>query len=166
MDTFNAIRSRRSIREYTKDIPADKQIDSVLEAARWAPSGLNNQPWRFIVVKDTDLKTKLAACTEYSEIIESAPISICVFLDMGSSYNRDKDVLAIGASIQNMLLCAHAQGLATCWMGEILNQKKQVCKVVDADSDYELMAVVTLGFSDEKVTKSNRKALKGLVKKI
>jgi len=160
---LNSIRLRRSIREYKKDIPSDKQIETVLEAGRWAPSGLNNQPWKFLVVKDTAAKISLSQCTEYSEVIESAPVAICVFLDNKTVYNRDKDILAVGACIQNMLLCAHDLGLGTCWMGEILNQKKKVLKLFGLSSGYDLMAVITFGASNEKTAKSSRKALKNLI---
>lgn len=162
-DFLDTIRSRRSIRQYLKDSPKDNEIEEILEAGRWAPSGLNNQPWRFVVVKNKVIKSKLALLTKYARVINGAPIAICIFLDSGSSYNRDKDILAIGACIQNMLLCAHAQGLATCWLGEILNKKDEVSALLDVGLDYELMAVITLGYSDEQLTKSCRKSLKSLI---
>jgi nitroreductase len=62
-----------------------------------------------------------------------------------------------------MLLCAHSQGLATCWLGEILNKKVRVRKLLGLNSDFELMAVITLGFSDEQVTEGYRKSLKNLI---
>ncbi|MFH1578307.1 MAG: nitroreductase family protein [Candidatus Omnitrophota bacterium] len=46
-DILDIIKHRRSIRKYTKKLPKDTDIERLLEAARWAPSGLNNQPWRF-----------------------------------------------------------------------------------------------------------------------
>lgn len=165
MDTLEIIRSRRSIRQYLNKLPSDKQVELILEAGRWAPSGLNNQPWRFVVVKDKTTKDKLASFTKYSKVIDGAPLAICVFLDIGESYNRDKDILAIGACIQNMLLAAHASGLVTCWLGEILNKKEDIRKFLKLDSDYELMAVITLGYSDEQITKGCRKALKSLILK-
>jgi nitroreductase len=160
---LNAICERRSIRQYLKDMPTESQIKNILDAGRWAPSGLNNQPWRFVVVKDKALKDKLAKLTKYSQVVNGAPIAICVFMDIRSSYNRDKDILAIGACIQHMLLCAHSQGLATCWLGEILNKKDEVSALLDVDSDFELMAVIVLGYSDEQITKSCRKSLKSLI---
>lgn len=160
---LEAIRSRRSIRRFLDRVPTDKEIESILEAARWAPSGLNNQPWRFVVVKNKIIKNKLALLTKYADVIRGAPIASCVFLDSGSSYNRDKDILAIGACIQNMLLCAHAQGLAACWLGEILNKKEEVNALLDVDSDYELMAVIMLGYANEQPTKSCRKSLKSFM---
>ena len=59
--TLKFIQDRRSIREYTADPVSDHDLDLILEAARQAPSGENAQPWRFIVVKDTDTRKKLGA---------------------------------------------------------------------------------------------------------
>lgn len=159
MKLENAIKQRRSIRQYTDKVPEDEDIKRVLEAAIWAPSGLNNQPWKFKVVKNKIQREGLAKFTKYGDIIIDAPVSICVFLDTGASYNRDKDIMAVGACIENMLLFAQDMGLGTCWLGEILNRREEVQKYLKTDSDYELMAVITLGYSDEQVTKGCRKNL-------
>ncbi|MFC1807446.1 nitroreductase [Candidatus Omnitrophota bacterium] len=162
MNIQDITKNRRSIRKYTEEIPDQKTIETILEAGRWAPSGLNNQPWRFKVLDGAE-KKGLSQFTKYHHILKSAPIAICVFLDKEASYNYKKDVMAIGACIQNMLLCAHALGLGTCWLGEILNQADGVLKYLKlAKSEYELMAVITLGYPDEKGL-SSRKALKSLI---
>jgi len=163
MDISNTIKTRRSIRKYTDKIPSDKEIEAILEAGCWAPSGLNNQPWKFKVLKDK-AKDQLSNFTHYGNVLESAPIAICVFLDKSTMYNRDKDLMAIGACIQNMLLQADEMGLATCWLGEILNKKKDVEEDLKIEKDCELMAVITLGFPDEK-EESQRKSLKDLLLK-
>jgi len=160
------IRTRRSIRQYGDKLPTDSQIEQILESGRWAPSGLNNQPWRFLVVKEKPRKDGLAKFTKYGDIVRDAPVLILVFMDIADSYNRDKDLMAIGACIQNMLLVIESMGLAACWLGEILNQKKQVAKFLITDSDLELMAVISLGYSDEDLTQSSRKSLKSLKLKI
>ena len=160
MDVGNAIRQRRSIRQYTNEMPKKEDVKKILEAAIWAPSGLNNQPWKFKVIEDKPQKDGLAEFTKYSKIVKNAPLVICVFLDNSATYNRDKDVMAVGAAIENMLLTACELGLAACWLGEILNKASQVQDYLKTDSDYELMAVVTLGFSDEEVTKGCRRAFK------
>lgn len=159
------IRSRRSIRQYLDKVPEDKLIQQILEAGSWAPSGLNNQPWRFVVINDKKTIGEVAKFTQYSKIIKDAPILIAVFLDGGSSYNRDKDLMAIGACIQNMLLEVHRLNLGACWLGEILNQKEQVEKCLKIEEDAELMAVITLGYPDEQITQGCRKTLKSLILK-
>jgi len=75
------IRSRRSIREFLVDHVEDSMIEDILEAGRWAPSGLNNQPWRFVVVRDREIAGSLAGCTRYGSIVHSAPLLIAVFLE-------------------------------------------------------------------------------------
>jgi len=161
-DILEVIRSRRSIRQYKKQLPGDDEIERVLEASRWAPSGLNNQPWRFLLIKDKEKKNSLAKFTKYADIIRDAPVVILVCMDTGESYNRDKDLMAIGACIQNMLLEAAALGLGACWLGEILNKKQEVSEYLKLDEDLELMAAITIGYSDEDVTEGCRKSLKNL----
>jgi nitroreductase len=163
MDILDTIRNRRAIRQYKKEAPAEDEIKKVLEAGRWAPSGMNNQPWRFWVIKDNKKKDGLARFTKYGDTIKEAPAVIVVCMDTADSYNRDKDLMAIGACIQNMLLEAHSIGLAACWLGEILNKKSQVHEYLHLDDDLELMAVIAMGYSDEDLTEISRKPLKSLL---
>ena len=162
MDILDIIRQRRSIRGYKKDYPSDADVEKILEAGRWAPSGLNNQPWRFLVINDKGRREALAGFTKYGDIIKDAPVVIVVCMDTSDSYNREKDLMAIGACIQNMCLEAYSIGLGTCWLGEILNKKQGVAEFLNLDEDLELMAVIALGYSDEDVTEGCRKSLKRL----
>lgn len=61
MEVLEAIKTRRSIRRYKTTPVDDRTVESVLEAARWAPSWANTQCWRFVVVRDTNIKAKLAS---------------------------------------------------------------------------------------------------------
>jgi nitroreductase len=163
METIEAIKTRRSVRGFTNEIISDELIEQVLDAGRWAPSGLNNQAWRFIMVQDPDTKTALSALTEYGPTIKNAQVLIAVFLDKDHMYNYTKDVQSIGACIQNMLLAIHSLGLGAVWLGEILKNKEMVNKVLSAPESYELMAVVAIGHPTRKERSSDRKALSHLV---
>ncbi len=158
--TIETILSRRSVRSYTSEPVERSQIATVLEAARWAPSGLNNQPWKFVVVQKRDTIDKLAGCTDYSSIVKGAGVIIAVFLDTSKMYNHTKDVQAIGAAIQNMLLACCELGLGAVWLGEILNNKEQVNLILDAPESLELMAVLAIGHPGRSKTTSSRKELK------
>jgi len=166
MDIIDVIKQRRSIREYKNKAPDDSDIEKILEAGRWAPSGLNNQPWKFLIIKENNLKNVIAKFTKYGHIIKSAPVIICVFLDKSSTYNRDKDLMAIGACIQNMSLAAYGLGLGTCWLGEILNQKEKVHQYLNTDNDLELAAVLSLGYPAGDIAEGCRKGLKNFLIKV
>lgn len=155
-----AIQTRRSIRQFTKEPVSDEQLDRILGSGLWAPSGKNNQPWKFAVIRDRTLKASLASLTHYSTIIENAPVCIAIFLDHSRVYDRTKDVQAVGASIQNMLLTIHAMGLGGVWMGEILKNKERVAQLLEAGKDLELMAVIALGHPTGKSSPSERDPLK------
>ena len=101
---LEAIYSRRSVREYTPEIPPREVILEILRAGIWAPSGLNNQPWRFVIVWNPGVKEKLAQLTRYGEIIRRAPVVISVFLDKAVMYHQIKDHQSAGACLQNILL--------------------------------------------------------------
>lgn len=163
MDVLDLIKNRRSVREFNPVEVSEEAVKKILEAGRWAPSGLNNQPWRFSIVRDPVLKESLSKLTHYGEIIRCAPVCIAVFLDNGASYDRTKDVLSVGACIQNMLLAANSLNLGAVWLGEILKNKEKVAEVLRAPADCELMAVVALGHPVEKERSSERKSLDDLL---
>ncbi len=161
---LEAIFKRRSIRKFTSDPISRDQVQLILQAGQWAPSGLNNQPWLFLPVWAGDSRQKgLAECTKYSKIISAAQLCIVVFLDKEQIYSVLKDQQAAGACIQNMLLAAHSLGLGSVWLGEILNQELQVLSNLNLDPEkYALMAVVALGYPAQDGS-SQRKALSELL---
>jgi len=163
MDILEIISTRRSVREYKKERPSDGDIKSILEAGHWAPSGLNNQPWRFIVIDDNDRKEGLARFTKYDDMIIRAPVSIVILFATTDSYDRDKDMMAMGACIQNMMLEAHSLDIGSCWLGEITNRKEDAAMYLGLDNDLEIVAVLTFGYSNEPITEGWRKPLKDMI---
>jgi len=105
-----AIRKRRSIRQFTQEAVSEELVNQVLDSGLWAPSGKNNQPWQFAIIRETALKGSIAALTHSQSIIQKAPVCIAIFLDHSKVYDRTKDVQAVGACIQNMLLAIHSLG--------------------------------------------------------
>jgi nitroreductase len=159
MDTFELIRTRRSIRKFTEEPVSDDVMNKIITAGTWAPSGLNNQPWKFALIKDSDLKKRISALTHYSRIVIDSHALIAVFLDQSESYDRTKDCQAMGACIQNMLLYIHSISLGAVWLGEILKSKDAVLEAVGNPDDLELMAVVALGHPADDGGKVTRKEL-------
>lgn len=159
METTEAIRTRRSVRGFTNEDVEDELLTRILEAGRWAPSGLNNQAWIFIAVRNTDTKVELSKLTYYGPTIKVAPLLIVVFLDKEHMYNYVKDVQSAGACIQNMLLAIHSLGLGGVWLGEILKNRELVNKVLEVPDTFELMGVIALGHPVYEKRSSQRKEI-------
>ena len=147
MDVFQALLGRRSVRKFSSRPVDVEDLRRILEAGRWAPSGLNNQPWRFLVVRAGDSRqAALAGLTKYGHIVRDAQALIVVFLHKQAMYHEGKDHQAAGACIQNMLLAVHGLGLGGVWLGEIINQEAQVMDALHlSPEEYRLMAVIALG---------------------
>ena len=184
MDTATLIKSRRSVRKYkAKNVPR-KLVKKILESARWAPSLHNLQPWKFIVVEGA-LKQKLAEALKHHkgkeflimrlilktgiEMIEKAPCAILVYnntplsrkvITSGKSYFNGVyicETQSVACAIQNMLLTAHSLGLGATWVGVSIFRQKVINEVVGAGDN--LMAVLAVGYPDEKPKAPGRKPL-------
>ncbi|MBN2168966.1 MAG: nitroreductase family protein [Actinobacteria bacterium] len=151
METGEAIENRRSVREYADDPVSDELLDKLIEAAHWAPSGLNNQPWRFMKIRGGgELAEKLSLMTKYRGVVYGAKALIAVFLDTQEMYDRAKDLMSTGAAIQNILLSAYDRDIGTCWLGEILNQREQVESLLRPPEGCEFVALIAIGYPRER----------------
>ena len=99
MDAMECLLTRRSIRKFQAESVPKDLISAVLECGRWAPSGVNYQPWHVFVVTDTQLKSNVARCSKYTAVIEGAPHVFVIYLDKTISYNYTKSVQSVGAFI-------------------------------------------------------------------
>jgi nitroreductase len=165
MDLLEGIYSRRSIRQFTDQMVKKADLKEIIKAGTWAPSGLNNQPWRFVIIQDREIRHKLATLTHYRNVIENAPACIAVFVDGQAMYDETKDHQAVGACIQNMLLAAHSLGLGAVWLGEILKNAEKVRMLLELSEDMDLMAIVALGYPPSKTFSSSRREVSEVILK-
>ena len=163
MELLEGLYSRRSVREFTDDPVSREELLEIVKAGSWAPSGLNNQPWRFLIAVDRNVIDALAGQTKYRRIVESCRACIVLFADPTSMYNAMKDHMALGACVQNMLLAAHALKLGAVWLGEILNQEGRVKELLDVPEALRLVAVVALGHPATRDQSSQRRDLSELL---
>jgi len=160
---LEAIYRRRSIREFTDKEISREQLHEIVKAAIWAPSGLNNQPWRFAVIKAPEIKEQVAEQTHYGHIVRNANALIAVYLSKEDMYDTVKDTQSAGACIQNILLAAEALDLGAVWLGQILKNKVEVNKILGLTDSFDLMAVVALGYPLHHKQKSRRKDISELL---
>ena len=154
---LDAIYRRRSIREFTDKEVTREKLYEIVKAAIWAPSGLNNQPWRFAIIKDPQIKEQLAEQTHYGHIVENANALVAVYLSKEEMYDTVKDIQSAGACIQNILLAVEALDLGAVWLGQILKNKDEVNRILGIAESFDLMAVVALGYPSHRKQKSRRK---------
>jgi nitroreductase len=168
LDVFEAIRGRRSVRAFTKKPVSDEEITKLIDAASWAPSAGNIQPWEFIIVRDTKIKRELSTAALDQTFIEEAPVVIVVCANQmrsGRGYgSRGVNLYCLqdtAAATQNMLLAAHAIGLAACWIGAF--QEEEARKVLNIPSGIRPVAIVPLGHPAEKPMERSKRPLSEIV---
>ena len=124
MDTLEAIRTRRSIREYQdKPIP-EELVTQLLAAAMAAPSARNQQPWEFVTITDQQILGKIPAINPYAQMAVVAPLAILVCGNLKIETSPGYWVVDCSAATQNLLLCAHALGLGAVWTGTYPNEDR------------------------------------------
>lgn len=160
-DALELLKSRRSIRKY-KDKPVEEEkIERCLEAARWAPSASNRQPWEFLIVRDEDIRKRLSEIHPYAKFVAESPVVFVPLTnpELHSKYHMSDTALA---TLQYMLE-AHSLGLGTCWAGVIGSSiEDEIKELLEVTDDLHVLAIVATGYPDEEPTKT-RKPLDDLV---
>jgi nitroreductase len=185
MELFEAINNRRSIRRYTSDAVDDDKINAILEAGRWAPSWGNSQCWRFVVVRDGEIKKKLTEAllpirlpdreipNPATGAFSLAPVIIVVGAEIGKAggkhghpgeYVTDKGdwfMFDTALAVQNMVLAAHALGLGTVIIGAF--DAARVEQALGVPPGYRVVTMFPLGVPAQPGKAPPRKELSELV---
>jgi nitroreductase len=180
MDLLDAIKERRSCRSFSSEPVDEATLEKILEAATWAPSPMNAQPWEFIVVTSPEMKEKIYAeaerCRQWAlstsgwkwldkyriEFLKSAPALVVVvgdpkktgvdqFMEDGSAGYQ----YACAAAAQNMMLAAQALGLGSLWF--TLFDRKNVGEAMGVVPEKKVLSIVCLGKPEGAVAPVPRK---------
>jgi len=163
MNVQEALQNLRSIREYKEKEVEEEKIHKVLEAARLAPSALNKQPWRYVVVRDKEMIDKINyACNQ----TWFAPVMIIGCVDPAESYVREDGEgywkMDLAVSMHNLMLSALEEGLGTCWVTAF--SEKEIKEFLDIPHYMRVLALTPLGYPDQKKKPvEKRKALDEIV---
>lgn len=183
MDLFKAMKDRRSCRNFLNEPVAGETIEQLLEAAAWAPSPLNTQPWQFIVITSENKKEQIfleaERCRNWAveesgwkwlnnykaDFLKKAPVIIAVIGDPKKTgvdmFQKEGGVgyqLACAAAIQNMLLAAHALGLEGLWF--TFFDKAPMRKILDIPENKTPVSLVCIGKPDGVLAEIPRKDVK------
>ncbi len=170
MDLYEAMHQRRSHRLYRPDMPPREALERVIDAALWAPSGMNTQCWNLAVmagkVRDDFVALinrsieKLVPIMQQTGVTEKsqkrvvaffknlgdAPVVIAVTVWQWGDATGAANIQSGAALMQNLLLAAHAEGLGTCWMTAGSLVENEVLDFL-GKPDQQLLAITPIGYS-------------------
>jgi nitroreductase len=156
MEVQEALKKRRSIRQFSsKPIPPDL-IEELIDCGRLSPTARNIQPWEFVAVTNKETLNSLGALADNSRFIAESPCCIAVFCKDTKYYLEDGS-----AATENILIAASALGLAACW---VAGDKKPYCdkvrKILKAPEDFKLVSLIPLGYSETQAAEPSKRPLK------
>ena len=138
--------ARKSVRKFTSEPVSEKQVETLLKAAMAAPSALNKQPWRFVVVTDKEKLASMAEKMPYARL-DTAPLAIVVCGDTSVSekfWTHD-----CSAATENLLLAAEAMGLGAVWTAAADGERTEIVREALALPSYiHPLCVVPVGHPD------------------
>ena len=160
---FDIIKRRRSVRHFSRAKLPDEQMQQILEAGRWAPSGANAQPWRFVVVTQRETLTSLAECCYYkmfkSRHVGEAGAVVVICADPGAGSQTYLLDAAIAGT--NMTLMATALGIGSCWIGAFEEQTIQ--NILQVPEKLKIIALIAFGYETGKASVPPRLPLSSIV---
>jgi nitroreductase len=133
------------VREFKPDPVPEEIVHHILQAARWAPSSSNTQPWHFVVVRDRETIAAIGRIATQGAFIGQAPLAIAIVME-----NARRPQLDAGRAIQQMELVAWAEGLGTCFVGIRADEQQDAIKeLLKIPKEMELVTVLPFGYRAE-----------------
>ena len=150
MDALEAIRKRRSVREYTGDPIPREDLETIVDAGRLAATGSNKQPWDFIVVTEREMIDKLKVASKW---MEKAGAIIAVVMDPSSRWWVEDG----SAAVENMLIASTALGYGSCWLeGYTLPREEEFKELLGVPKEKRLLTLVPIGVPARWPTKEKK----------
>lgn len=165
MDFLELVRKRRSVRSYQeRPVPEDALL-RILESARLAPSASNRQPWKFVVVRNPELRKALGVAANNQVFVGEAPVIIAAVALMPEglmSCGVPRYAVDLAIAVTHMTLAAAEEGLGTCWIGAFSQDK--VREILGIPEKYKVVALLPLGYpADTGLRGKSRKSLEEIV---
>jgi nitroreductase len=139
MDALEAIRKRRTVREFTGDEVPQDVLEKIVDAGRLAATGRNRQPWEFIVVTDREMIKHFSIDIQW---VEKSGAVIAVVMDPTSKWWVEDG----SAAVENMLIAATALEYGSCWFGGYTHRRDEEFKtLLGVPEDKKLFTLVPIG---------------------
>ncbi len=156
IDELELFFKRKSVRNFLEKAVEKEKLDAVLEAARWAPSTQNRQPWEFIIADDPQYKAQVlkhSGFTTNTLFLKKAPILIIGLSNMKKDIRlngMDYYLVDFAIAMEHIVLAATQLGLGTCWLAWY-NEKK-LKKFLELPEHIRIVAMSPLGYPKDKRT--------------
>jgi len=162
MELMQAIRARRSIRNYLDRPVEEEKLLAVLEAGRLAPSARNMQDWRFIVVSDPATRQRLAEAAKGQQFVAQAPLVIaaCGTSDLVMTCGQPAYAIDVAIALDHMTLAAASLGLGSCWIGAFYEDR--VKQILAVPPEVRVVALLPLGYPADMPAPRPRKSLEDI----
>lgn len=142
---ITVIQSRHSVRKFKDAEIPPEFIRKALECAARAPTGRNEQPWIFVVIKNKETLKKIAEIAPNGKFIEGAAVGFLVL----SKADWKFAVEDCSAATENLLLALHAYGYGGCWIaGNNMPYADTVRELANVPDTYKLISIVAAGVPD------------------
>lgn len=164
MEVRDAIEARYSVRSYQNRPVDDKTLKAVLEAARLAPSASNVQEWRFVVVRESDMRKNMMKAAHNQPFVGQAPVVIAacaIIADKIMPCGQPAYPIDIAIAVDHMTLAAVELGLGTCWIGAF--DEAAVKKLLGVPDTARVVVLMTLGYPARSMMGKSRKPLDQIV---
>lgn len=146
MDAIEAIKIRRSIREYTDKPLTKEMLKEIVDAARFAPTARGIQPWEFIIITAGATLKRIGEIAENGRFVSQAKACIAVFCSDTKYYLEDGC-----AATQNLLIAATAYGIASCWVaGDKKPYGDEIRNLLNVPASLKLVSLIALGYPEQQ----------------
>ncbi len=152
-DVLQLIKRRRSVRRYAEKPVPEEVMEQVLEAGRWAPSGANIQPRRFLVVTRKDLLERIARLSHYGPVKSAHVANAAALVLMLGDNKTISPTVTLDCAIAgtNMTLMAEALGIGSCWIGAF--EEDNIRDLLAVPDRYDIVVMIAFGYPEGELPK-------------
>ncbi len=157
MDFSDAVRMRKSVRKYLDRDIDEKKLRSILEIGLRAPSARNEQPWRFLVIRDPEKRKQLARAAKNQQFVAEAPVVLAacgVNVDHVMTCGQPAYTVDVSVAVDHITLAAPAEGLGTCWIGAFHEDEAKA--ILGVPENVRIVALLTIGYPAENPPPTSR----------
>jgi nitroreductase len=142
MNLIELLKKRSSVREFLDKPISKEDLEKIVDAARYAPTARNVQPWEFLIAIEKEVLRKIAGITEHGKFIANGAACILVFSQDTKYFLED-----CSAATQNLMLAAEALGIGSCWVaGDKKSYAGELNLLFGVPSTLKLVSIIALGY--------------------